>query len=60
MKTLVLSISFFVLTVSPFTCTPDVTEVVNSNNQNQPSLLEESDHEEENVEIDPIIMPTKP
>ena len=58
MKTLVLSISFFVLTISPFTCTPDVTEVVN--NQNQNTTYGDSDYEEENVEIDPIIMPTKP
>jgi hypothetical protein len=58
MKTLVLSVSFFVLTMSPFTCSTDMTEVVNAQNEN--TTTDNSDYEEENVEIDPIIMPTKP
>lgn len=58
MKTLVLGISFFVLTVSPFTCTSDTVEV--RNNPNQSPADDDSDYEEENVEIDPIIMPLKP
>ena len=56
MKTLVLSISFFVLTVSPFTCSSEVIEIVD-NQENTPTVL---DGDPENVEIDPIVMPKKP
>lgn len=54
MKTLVLSISFFVLTISPFTCSSEVTEIVDD--QQTTSLA----CDQENVEIDPIVMPKKP
>lgn len=56
MKTLVLSISFFVLTVSPFTCSSEVIEIVD----NQEQIPTTSDADQENVEIDPIVMPKKP
>jgi hypothetical protein len=58
MKMLVLSISFFILTVSPFTCSSEV--LVKSTGQSQYESPNDNDYEEENVEIDPIIMPTKP
>ena len=54
MKTLVLSISFFVLTISPFTCSSEVTEIV----EDHQTTVQECD--QENVEIDPIVMPKKP
>ena len=57
MKTLVLSISFFVLTVSPFTCSSEVIEIVDKQEQ-APSTTADTD--QENVEIDPIVMPKKP
>lgn len=53
MRTLVLSISFFVLTVSPFTCTSKVNEIV----EDQESTTQLCNHESE---IDPIVMPKKP
>jgi uncharacterized membrane protein len=56
MKTLVLSISFFVLTVSPFTCTSEVIEIA----ENQEQVPTTVDTDQENVEIDPIVMPKKP
>ena len=55
MKTLVLSISFFVLTISPFTCSSEVTEIVD---EQQQTTIQDCD--QENVEIDPIVMPKKP
>ncbi|HKX87425.1 MAG TPA: hypothetical protein VJL37_12190 [Flavobacterium sp.] len=58
MKMLVLSISFFILTVSPFTCSSELLET--STVQSQYVSPDDNDYEEENVEIDPIIMPTKP
>lgn len=58
MKMLVLSISFFILTVSPFTCSSEVLET--GTGQSQYESPDGNDYEEENVEIDPIIMPTKP
>ncbi|MFC4816212.1 MULTISPECIES: hypothetical protein [unclassified Flavobacterium] len=56
MKILVLSISFFILTVSPFTCSSEVIEVA-ENQEQAPAAL---DAVQENVEIDPIVMPKKP
>lgn len=58
MKMLVLFISFSILTVSPFTCSSEVLEA--SAGQSQYVSPVDNDYEEENVEIDPIIMPTKP
>ena len=58
MRTLVLSISFFVLTVSPFTCSSELDKRANDN---QPNM-----HANQNAflvndnDIDPIIMPKKP
>lgn len=57
MRTLVLSISFFILTVSPFTCTSKVAKVVEDEQQ---TTTLEGDGTPEDLEIDPIVMPKKP
>ncbi|MFC4816211.1 hypothetical protein [Flavobacterium sp. GCM10023249] len=57
MKTIVLSLSFFVLTVSPYTCTSEMMEE-NKEKINQNAL--ENSHHFQSAEIDPIVMPKKP
>ena len=58
MRTLVLSISFFVLTVSPFTCSSEMSKMVDEQEQQQTTTTQEDP--EGLLEIDPIIMPKKP
>ncbi|MCL9805913.1 hypothetical protein NAT51_10290 [Flavobacterium amniphilum] len=55
MRTLVLSISFFVLTVSPFTCSSEMSKMADE----QQTTTTQQDPEGL-VEIDPIVMPKKP
>jgi hypothetical protein len=56
MRTLVLSISFFVLTVSPFTCSSEMSKMADE--QQQTTTTQQDP--EELIEIDPIVMPKKP
>jgi hypothetical protein len=62
MKTVVLSLSFFVLVVSPYTCSSELSELdgkrgcINPPNSN---AMEHSQHFQ-TVDIDPIVMPKKP
>ena len=56
MKIVILSLSFFVLTVSPFTCSSEVIEIAHREEQTPTAL----DTDPENVDIDPIVMPKKP
>jgi hypothetical protein len=58
MKTLVLSISFFVLAVSPFTCSSELSAIAGREEQ-EPTLQVTTTTQVE-VEIDPIVMPKKP
>ena len=58
MRTLVLSISFFILTVSPFTCSSELDKGAQNHKPNE--------HANQNAfgavgeDIDPIVMPKKP
>ena len=56
MKTLVLSISFFVLAVSPFTCSSEISAIAGK--EEQESTMQVTT--DQDVEIDPIVMPKKP
>jgi hypothetical protein len=56
MKTLVLSISFFVLAVSPFTCSSELSTIA-GREEEEPTVQVTT---QQQVEIDPIVMPKKP
>ncbi|HKX87426.1 MAG TPA: hypothetical protein VJL37_12195 [Flavobacterium sp.] len=61
MKTVVLSLSFFVLAVSPYTCSSELSELEGRKGYPIPNsnATEHSQHFQ-TVDIDPIVMPKKP
>lgn len=61
MKTVVLSLSFFVLAVSPYTCSSELSELEGKRGCSgpNPNAMEHSQHFQ-TVDIDPIVMPKKP
>jgi hypothetical protein len=58
MKTVILSLSFFVLAVSPYTCSSEMDIEGKRGTPNQ-NAYEHSQHLQ-TVDIDPIVMPKKP
>lgn len=61
MKTVVLSLSFFLLAVSPYTCSSELSELEDRRGYPSPNsnAMEHSQHFQ-TVDIDPIVMPKKP
>ena len=58
MKTVILSLSFFVLAVSPYTCSSEMEERRGNFSPNTNAI--EHSQQIQDMDIDPIVMPKKP